>query len=416
MPFFIILISFSFIAFSSVKINEENLESFIENSPTIQSLNHRMLGAEKLKGSLTRSFLPKVGLKYGKERYTTGPYYWVNQPYGGVEAEVNVFNSGRDVLEDSRRSKEAQLASIDSSVTKVQVLTEVRKAMAHYAYLEEVEMIIQDALALNDQNIQGARKRINTGLATGTDLLDFKQQKITLGQELETLNYDKGVALRLISILAGINPDEEIKINTINSHPEHEQDLLAFDTIGQSVLLQKANLLSEISQLETKAAQRWWAPNLQLYGYALRFTQKEREYPMAGQRNDVTFGFKLSFPIFDGGEGRSHSESLTAVSKSYEYQYKQRDLEVQKETIDAQKKLELAHALIHGAEDNVKMMNEYRRGILSEYSKGIKNSPDVLQANDRWISAKTKYAEVKKNYQFARAEALYLKSLNGSKR
>ncbi len=412
---FLFLILFSQISFATVALTEESLPAMTESAPSVQALRERLKSAEELKGSLNRSFLPKVKLSYGRERYTTGPYYWVNQPYGGVEAEMNVFNSGKDSLENKRREKEAMIATIDQSMAQAQVLSEARKAFAHFAYLQEIENVLTEALKFNENNIQGAHKRINAGLATSTDVLDFKQQKITIEQEVETLRYEKGSVQRMLAVLIGKNPSEEIHIQYANSHPEHENEQVPNLKLGQSILLKRASLLSDVSQLEKEVASKWWTPKLDLYGYALRFTQKEREYPQTGQRNDVSLGFRLTFPIFDGGEGMKQSSAKEAVAKSYHHLASQRQLEVQKDTLDASKKLELAHTLIHGAEDSVKIIEEYRKGILREYVKGIKNSPDVLQANDRWISARTNFAEVKKNYQFARAEALYLESLASEK-
>lgn len=407
---FILLFFMTFQAMATV-VSERSLENVYSQNPDYKSVKERMLAAERLKGSLTRSFLPKVQLSYGREKYTTGPYYWVNQPFGGIEAKLNVYNSGKDKLENEARDKEAAIAQIDSSISRSLIISELRKAISHYAYLVEVRTILAEATDINDKNLKNAQKRINAGLATNTDLLDFKQQQIQLSQELENLTFEQGQVSRLIATLLGKDPSEMIQVDFVNAHPEHHQgDNLPVNS-KTSLFVKKANLLSEVAKIDQEKAKRWWTPSFDLYSYALRFTQKEREYPEPGQRNDVAVGFKISMPIFDGGEGIREAEASASLARAKESEARAKQLEIEREMQDAVKRLDLAHDLIHGAEENAKIMSDYRHGVLSEYSRGVKNSPDVFQASQRWIEAKTKFAEIKKNYQFARADALYLVGL-----
>ncbi|HXH76450.1 MAG TPA: TolC family protein [Bacteriovoracaceae bacterium] len=396
-------------------ISEDIVVELIEKNPGYLNSKERFIAAEKIKGSLTRSFLPRVSVSYGRERFTTGPYHRLNQPFGGIEATVNIYNSGRDSLENEQRNKQFQIAGIDTNMALSLIISEVRKSMSHFAYLEEVQGIYNEALEFNESQLKNAQKRTNAGLATKTDLLDFKQQQIQLNQELQTLEYEQGVVFRLISTLLGKNPNEEIKIVFNNVHPEHEHESdPIMSTNGRSYIIQKASLLSEVAILDRKKAERWWMPSLDLYTHALRFTQKEREYNEPEDRNDFAYGFKFTLPLFDGGEGIRQASAHESLAKAQESLARAKQLEIDRETQDAVQKLKLAHTLIHGAEDNVSIMLEYRAGILNEYSRGVKNSPDVLQASQRWIEARTRFAEVKKNYQFAKADALYFKNLSSN--
>lgn len=399
-------------SFAATTVTDQKLNELIDKNPEVQSLLKRLESSEALKGRLTRSFLPHVSLTYGREKFTTGPYHSLNQPLGGIEAELNLFNSGRDRIESTIRDNQAEIAKIDATLVRAQVLAELKKALSHYAYLIEIKAVTTSAMSQNEENLKSANKRINAGLASGTDLLDFKQQKIQFKQELSALDYEIGVTQRLISTLLGNEPDDALVTEFENTHPDHS-DESKLKLSGKSLIVKKAELHKEATSLEYKKDKRWWTPRLDLYGYALRFTQKEREYTPSEARNDVTFGFKFSLPIFDGGEGYRGAQATKALVEAKRNEVRSQELSLQRQNLDALKKLELAHDLIHGAEENVQIMNAYRKGILSEYSKGIKNSPDVLQASQRWIEANIRNAEVKKNYQFAKVEAEYLSSLQG---
>jgi outer membrane protein len=393
---------------ASVLLTEESIQTLYKVNPEIKSLRERLEASEKLRGSLTRSFLPKVELSYGREKYSTGPYDQVNQHFGGIQASINIFNSGKDSLENDKRELSARISEIDSVMIEAQIMAQIRKDMAEFAYLVETEKILQEAFNSNDSHFKAAQKRVNAGLSAKTDTLDFQQQTISLKQQLTQIGYEKGVVSRMIATLLGIDPSTEIEINFVNDHPEHSDSLTKNVKVENAILIKQSMFLAEMANLEMKQAYRWWAPSVDVYGFAMRALQKDREYRLPEQRNDAGIGFRIVLPIFDGGESYRVAQSKAAIERSQKSQVEAKKLAIQRDIQDTAKKLDLTHELIHGAEENVSLITKYRQGIMSEYSRGVKNSPDVLQANNRWIQASLQYSEIKRNYQSARAEALYL--------
>lgn len=411
MKIFIFLLLSSSAAISGVRVTEQDIANASLSNPEVHNLRERLQAAEALKGVLARSFLPKVDLSYGKERYSVGPYNHVVQPFGGIEARINVFNSGKDSLLNDKRNLEANVSSIDAKVARAQITAQLRKALAQWAYFDEVGKVLSEALEINRNNSLSARQRISAGLATSTDTLDFKQQGIMLKQDLASLEFEKGMVKRLILTLVGADVHQELEIVFENAHPSEGEGKTLQSQNQRSLLVKKASIEADIAKLEVKTAERWWTPSVDVYGYALRMLQKDREYPHPGQRNDVALGFRITLPLFDGGEGYRNANSKAAVSKAQLSLARAKELEVQKSVLDAVKRLELTHELIHGAEENVDVMTRYRSGVSHEYKRGVKNSPDMLQASQRWIVAKSNFAEIKRNYQFAKADAMFLQEL-----
>ena len=70
----------------------------------------------------------------------------------------------------------------------------------------------------------------------------------------------------------------------------------------------------------------------------------------------------------------------------------------------AQQELLLLHDLIHEGEKNVEKGAQYFSQTQDEYSRGIKNSPDVLSATNKQLEFKKRFAELRRDYAIAKAQ------------
>lgn len=413
MKYLLFVLLYSSAVFSeTMTLDEKSLVSMIqERNGRIsgQQLNIEASKAET--GYLQRSFLPRVQLSIGREHTdgtpVTGPEN--SYSYARATATLNVFNGGRDVLRENVRNEIVKQSQSEYERELFALLTQARILYWQMIYQNEIINVLENSVKLNESNLRSARKKIDNNLATITDEIDFTQTRIQIDQDLKKARIVLQNNSRSMAALLNHPLDMKYVVPDINTHEaDHTLDEFSSRFNGESFRdIRLLEAQGSVNQLQGVINQRWWTPEFNLYAAkANRFETLKRTNELDLDQGEI-YGVRLTF-FFDGFESRATSVAQSYRTQSFTHYRNQRLQEIQSEYSNAYQLYVLNHDLIHSAEENNKIAQKYYENIWSEYMRGIKNSPDVLQAFQRVIDARIRYADIKKDYQVARAEILGL--------
>ncbi len=357
-------------------------------------------------GHFLRSVLPRLELQYGAEQFRTGYFPVLSQPVGAARLTLNLFKGGTDRLEDSIRERQLQISGSEARSAEMEELTKARRAFWSIVYLTEMERVLSTARSMNSESLGHAKRKHSAGIGTETDLLDFRIQETNLDQDLSRVRIERRILERELNALIGEAVDAELIIDERLPH-EHEEPLLretAELTGHRDVVALRAR--EDSADLRSSIEKRWWLPRIDVFGVTELYSFRERSFTTLRDRTDLAFGLKLTLQVFDGGGALSES-SASGHEREAWFQKKGQSLrEIEAEYAGARDRLRLTHGLIDGAEENVKLAERYLKSSLSEYLRGLKNSPDLIGANLRFQDARRRLLELKKDYQLAKADLL----------
>lgn len=409
--FFALVVMPSLAWSETIKLEEKDLPGLVETrNGNILGGKAAIQASQAELGYLRRSFLPRLQVNVGSENTDGTLANQVTNSYGYMSstASLNLFNGGRDYLREKSLSAKVDRAQAELEGSKFGTLTEVRTLFWQMLYQKEVIDILESAIKLNDQNLQSAFKKIRSNLATKTDEIDFNQTNIQLDQDLRRSKIVLANHMRKMAALLNHPLDTFYEIPALNMHePGHSLD--DFQSRGFSGEnhreIKRLEALKLSAEFESIASSRWWTPQFDLYASKVRrFESLDETNEMDRDQGEV-LGVKLTF-FFDGLQSRATSVAQAYRSMSFSYVKKQRMQEIQSGYTSSYQLYVLNHDLVHSAEENNKVAQKYYENIWSEYMRGIKNSPDVLQAFQRIVEAKIRYADIKKDYQLARAQLM----------
>jgi outer membrane protein TolC len=393
----------------AIALKFEDLPKLLqERNQTIQGTQLAVQAYEKRTGYLVRSYLPTLQFDGGGEHFQTGSYPSRTEPYAFLETRLNLFRGGKDILEEDVRQSQVKLTQSQAQKTLIEELTDARKTFWILIFQREMIQILKDAFKENDKNLVAAKRRIQRGLTSDTDQLDFEINRDVLNEEIASLEHE--VELTQIKLRSFFSWSDEKLIQTSNQIPhDHDEALLRTEIPAEShpeVSWIKAN--SRVALSQGSQAKRWWTPSVEVYAGYYLFTLRDRDYLDFERRDDRVAGVRLSIPLFDGLQSKAIASSLAMQGDALEMQAKQKEKIIQAKFQIAKEEIKHHHELTHVAESRIVMGGRYLAKTLSEYDRGVKNSPDVMGALQRQIAFRRRYAEIKRDYQLFKADLLGL--------
>lgn len=404
MKFFslIILAALTSAAQAAVIINPDDLPRLIrENNRTSRAAELSVSAAENRTGFLLRSFLPKISASAGYENFKSDNLAKDSRPFGEIEAKVNVFRFGRDSLEERSRRALLEVEKAQKQLTDSQILSVARKLYWKLVAEREIVTVLKEGIKANEARLRAATTRAERGITTTTDKLEFQLSGNELKEEMESVEHESLItAIRLRAIL-GIAENDVIQTPLEVAH-DHDDNLLTPQDRENSPAIKRQSASAITATSLASIAERAWTPSFDVYAGVYN----EQERALSKNHDEYAIGIRLSMNFWDGGQSLAEAAAQRKQADAHQALLAQEKENTRAEIRASQEEMKHAHELIHGVEERIQLGAIYLARTLSEYDRGVKNSPDALGALHKLLGYRKRLIEIKLDYQIAKANLL----------
>lgn len=388
------------------KISAGDLKDLIlKKNEKIQAKELERSAAASRQGRFARSFLPVIEIHGAQESFRKGTHESKQQPAYGAEARLNIFNGGRDRLDDARRDLIAERKGFEKDLTVAEELGKARELYWKIVYLHESGGLLKEARELNQGNLKSAVRRIRAGIATEADRVEFEMKDVDLKRDIEQTDLALRTHRKMLASILGLDGTDFVVTEKL--HHEHRwEESLKHDHREHDFLVKPTELASEEMRLEARSVGRSFWPKVDAFAAWTQHNEREEEFSEPADRRESVIGLRLSMNLFDGFESRREAAALRAEADAAaaHARFLKREVEIHIES--EMDELKLLHAQVHEAEDNIKRAARYYALTQSEYSRGVKNSPDVLGASEKLFDMKLKHLAIVRDFQLAKSHVL----------
>lgn len=353
-------------------------------------------------GYLLRSFLPSLELHTGHEQFKMGREQSKSQPFFGAAINVNLFNGLRDQLESDIRTLAAEKKSIQYKRQFSEELFKARSLFWNILFLQKQIDLLEEAKKINTQNLKAAQRRSNSGVSLETDRFDFEMKAVDLQRETEELKLNLAQLESEFAVLINISSETRFNFNSAFQHEHDFEKNLNYSEKDIEFLFKEDELLGETQDLKSRKEGHFWWPRLDAYAGWNQYNEREEDFTNSRDRQETVVGVKLTLNLADGFESTRESNALRKEALALKLQHQNKKNIVLASLSTEIKRLNLLHTIVHDAEENILRAEKYYKLTQAEYSRGVKNSPDVLGASEKLWDSKKKYFEIIKDFQISK--------------
>lgn len=391
-----------------VEVTSQNLKSLLEaRNAKVSATKFEMEAATERQGLLARSFLPSIEAYGGQESFQIGRGAWSQQPVYGIEGNINIFNGGRDRLENDVRGLDVEKKKFQGQRVLSEELEKSRTIYWQILYLKEKAGLLTSALEVNRQDLSSARQRIRNGVATDSDRFEFEMKDVDLRRDIAANEVNLSAKRQLLAYLLGLDAGRASLSFPENLAHDHDYEtLLKHSLLDHEFLFKEQEIRAQQLQLNADRQSRVWWPRINVFAAYNQFNEREKEFPDARDRTESVFGLRAVMGFPAGWESDREAAALRKESMSARALVDDQKQEIEVHLRTEMTELAFLHDQVHEAEENIQRAERYYQLTRSEYRRGVKNSSDMLGASEKLFGMRHKRIEIIRDFQVSKGHVL----------
>lgn len=331
---------------------------------------------------ITRAlFLPELSLKggWGSEKILDISPDTEKGPFLFLDSKLNLYRGGRDSNLLNQTEKELTIAKLETEIKKREIRIEAFQKISEINLIEKENALIKAEIEQNQIQRKMAKKKVDAGLTTNVDMLDFDLKEELLQNDLDKNNSRSEILVKeLLAVFGNKSNLEELKNsfseNLVIDHSARNGEITALPQI------MVAKKKWEISSLRKKSARAEYIPTIDLEAKYGQITPQKKLF---GEDKEHQLALTVTLPLFSGfSTSGKYQQSIVESSQSEkEFHQEQIDLEAKKDI--ELKKIAQLNKTLTSLEKLLERSNRYSELTIGDYRRGVKNSPDVIAASDK---------------------------------
>lgn len=328
------------------------------------------------------------------------------------KAEWNLYRGGLDDAQIQKTQLSLDLERKRLQFAKTKIRNEVSKHYYELLFILEGLSLKERALVMNDEQMRLARAKKNSGFTSQADVIEFELRNATLQSDLLLLNQDRKQKSKELAFDLGLKPTQavlSIKGHLHRDSTKLEKTKLLEQLKSNNINLIESEVLYQSSEWDKKSSFAEYLPRFDLEAQYGRLASEEMVYP--GDTN-YSVMLKISIPLFSGLETLNSQRAFNSLlqAKRLDVLNQSRSLELELENIlDS---ITMLNQRLDIEEKNLSRSEEYYKITLTEYRRGVKNSPDMVGASERLLDAGIRNLEYRRDLLLALLKASELVGAN----
>ena len=397
---FIIIVMVSSVATLASAQTRLELESrLISSNQELKSLQQDIAAQDNLKKSTYSPFLPSLNAVGGLARVKTDEEDDKGK-LGYLQGSANLFAGFKDRANFDIQTQNLELARLNYEIRLRSAREELTEVLTSMIGIHQLEKILDEEFKITQTQKQMAARKVGAGLTSEVDNYEFNLreseieiQRRSISREHETV-HQKLNALFAQEIL---DKDLESLAFATTGTLAKEVNLTSFEN---HPLVRKAKIEEQIADSEKTSVSSEFLPKIDLNYSFGRLTPTEDEV----KYNESEVALLVTIPLFSGFDTYHKRKSAVAALAAKEHAKSQVILNVKSQFEQLKSRTKELVELYQIIDKKLLIAEKYYNVTLSEYKRGVKNSPDLVGATERYFDSKKKKIEIQKELELVQVQ------------